>query len=500
MHIGEVLHTAFDERVGWRAASGSIKPVHVANGLVRSLTGQCYDTSHVNELIVWWKQGKRPDDARATASMLTGQNARAFACFVDHQRDLDRLRRYANGLLAADGAVYPSAEHSSLTLACAEMVSADHNDHGLGDFAATLLEGPDGTGPLANCVLDALHSAWPSDPVATIVWPLLDTSGKEWRRPRKGKKALSSPHNRAFREQMHLAATDLASHERSQGNRLRTLQRAVQFACAATHAHAQALGAGGILADRTPALLTASGPKGSPVARASERSLERVYMRFERWLGDQLAQLIHAGRPLAPGAEALVADSLDGRKIRGVLSSIGLPKLPHGSPDKETLDERMTDFERFRKELDGSDPASILGHTLVTAHVREYISGGPRVFLQGLARKIGLLYPPYQGRSREKRVRPSVPVLDMLVRACVPAGEMISLTLFLERLWERFGFIVGGRRVASWDDSVFLRKQGLAVDIANLAENSDAFVGQLLLMGLARTHADNVTFIGDPHA
>jgi hypothetical protein len=39
MRIGEVLDRVYDEEVGWRPVSGAIKPVHIANGMFRALTG-----------------------------------------------------------------------------------------------------------------------------------------------------------------------------------------------------------------------------------------------------------------------------------------------------------------------------------------------------------------------------------------------------------------------------------------------------------------------------
>jgi hypothetical protein len=418
---------------------------------------------------------------------------------VGREHELDRLRRYARGLLAADGALFPTADKSSVTLACAEMVSADHNDDGLGDFSAQLLEQADGAGPLAGCLLEAVHTEWPHDPLTAMAWPLLDTAGREWRRNPRARLALGRTYQRAFREQVESAARDLATHERAQGNRLRTLQRIVQFSCVAIHSHAQALGAGGALGDRVPALLAAAGVKGSPLAEASERSVDRICARFEAWLAQQVAGLIAAGKPLSGGDGPDVPDSLDGRTVRSYLAGIGTASREHQAPDKDTLDDRMADFERYRKALEGAKVSDVLGHTLVAAHVREYASGGPRSFLQTLSRRVGLLFPPFQGRSREKRVHPSVPVLDMLVRACVPAGNMVPLATFLERLWLRFGLIVGGRSDDSWDDSSFLQSRGLAVDVSALEENMSALVDQLLLIGLARAHADNVTFVGDPN-
>src|SRR5262245_40189696 len=122
MKIGEVLNLVFDEEVGWRPASGGIKPVHVANGLIRSTLGKYHDIRRIVALIA-----PKTDTDSALFARVTSEDP-AFACFVDDQKYFDRTRKYMHGLLAADRAVFPSADHTSLTLTCAELVSRDYND------------------------------------------------------------------------------------------------------------------------------------------------------------------------------------------------------------------------------------------------------------------------------------------------------------------------------------------------------------------------------------
>ena len=88
----------------------------------------------------------------------------------------------------------------------------------------------------------------------------------------------------------------------------------------------------------------------------------------------------------------------------------------------------------------------------------------------------------------------------MLVRACVPAGEFITLGGFLVKLWDRFGLIVGGRETDEWSDGEFLHKQDVKIDQSALLANTIDLVEQLVSVGLARRYPDNVTFVGDGHA
>ncbi len=500
MHIGEVLNSIYDDEVGWRPASGAIKPVHVANGLIRALFGRHHDTRGVNRFIVWWKAGKSPDEGRSMAAIIRDDVANVFAPFRNAERDFDRARRYASGLLTADGAVFPTAEQSSLTLTCPQMASRDPNDRGLGEFGAALIRSSTSAGALAAAVVDALKGDRPRDPLTALVWPLLDMEGKEVKADSATEKVLSRKHNRACLARLQEAAADLATHEVAQGNRLRTLERVVHFVCVATQVHAQSLAAGGTLRDRIPALIALSGPRRSDLALASERSLDLVYEHFERWLAERAADRIRKGESLCDGEAPVEFATADLRAARKSLQQVGSAKKPHGPPDDETLEARLADFETARRLYGKDDPAGLLGQALVASYLREYESGGPRAFLQGLGRKAGLLYPHFQGRARDKRVQPSVPILDMLVRACVPSGRALPLDDFLERLWDRFGLLVGGRRTEEWDDADVLAERGLPVDANSLVANTDELVSRLVGMGLAKRYPDNVTFVGDGHA
>jgi hypothetical protein len=224
--------------------------------------------------------------------------------------------------------------------------------------------------------------------------------------------------------------------------------------------------------------------------------MELIYDSFERWLGQMLGRRLKVGKPIINGEEPIDADTLDGRTIRSVMHRIREASKQHRVPDEATMRSRMTHYTTVREELEGKHPAEILGHALVRCYSHEYSSGGPRTFLQALSRKAGLLYPHFQGRAKFKRLRPSTAIIDLLVRACVEFEETVQLDEFLERLWKRFGIMVGGRSNAEWDDGEHLMRFGVPVDGEVLSENTLVFVDQLESMGFAKRYADDVTFVG----
>lgn len=493
MHIGQVLDTVFDDFVGWRPASGGLKPVHVANGLIRSLCGEVADVRRLHEFLVWWRKGKVADDERTFEALMAADSEGVYAGFTDHPTQLfEQARTYALGLLGGDHALFPTHDNSSFSLTCKQMVTRDHNDRHLGDFIAqTILGGS----TLAEIIRSYADVTKPQDPITALAWPLLRGQPKRLE-PGARRHRIKQPRaHQEYLTQMREAAECLATHERRQGNHLRALQRVVQFGSVAVLAHAQALAAGGRLDKRSPLLVAMSASRQSDIALASERSLDLTVRAFERWLADKLAERIAAGEPLVPEENPLPANTSHPKSVRATLSRIGVAEKGHGEPSDELVEGRMATYRRISEERES--PAEILAHTLVDCYCRENKSGGPHPFLVGLARKVGLAYPHKQGAARNKRIRPTVLVLDMLVRACVPAGESVPIDVFLERLWDRFGLVVGGRRSEEWDDGETLARSGISLDYQDLVGNTEALIDELAAMGFARRYPDAVAFVGE---
>jgi len=504
--IGEVLNAVYDVDVGWRPASGGIKPVHVANGVVRAHTRRVYKTKRIVDVIIPYKKKKDPvpDPNKTLESLLQRDPTDALEAFREQPLVFESFRRYLRGLLEADKAVFPSADMSSLTLTCRELASRDNNDRRLGEFGAALLRLSDGDGAttLGQVFSDSLiWNADQADPLSVLARPLVELEGRAPPESHRDSmvKALGKKHQKQFCQEVMKAMADLATHEVRQGNRLRTLKRSIQLVCLATHAHAQALAAGGDLARRSPALVCLAEPPESPLARASNDSLNRIHSAFERWLGERLADRLRYHKPLH-GEERLDSLSLDSRSVKAQLKKI---KNSSGStPEEGAMDIRLQTFKEAKRQIlkgaDGGDnPSLVWGRALTMCYLREYESGGPRSFLQGLARRAGLLYP-HQRKSQVTRIRPSASVWDVLVRACVSCTEQhITLDEFLERLWFRFGLVVGGRQRGKESDADLLARHGVELEQDILVTNTAELVRMLQGMGLARPYADNVTLIGD---
>ncbi len=484
--IGAIMNEIYDQHVGWRPASGNIKPVHVANGLVRALIEGYYDTDPIVELVVWSaKDGrvKRGDSIGITAELLTNP---AYVPFAEDVSQFDQLRRFARGLLRADEAVFPKSDESSLTFTTAQMVSNDYSDRGTGAFAAALLGSSGDRDSLAASVISAVTKAKPVDPTAALCWPIMP-SQKHEARPNQlpNHNALNADYAVGFAEQLRHAGADLATHERAQGNGVRTLQRAVAFAVTAIVGHAQSISANGVPDNRSPLLMTVM-PSGAEVSRASEASIRLYLKRFEDWLVLQLVGRFNSGSVV----------HWDGRRLDDqcaaldFLRHIGTSKS--GKKDPEAPARRVASLESHLRS--GAPVVEALAATLYESYAAEYKDSGPRKFLTGLAARSGLWYP--QTGSSRRRLAPSVGMIDMMVRSCIPSGERVTYEAFLDRLWQRFGIVVGGHQRGDSSDFDRLRSHGLEVDQSALGKNSDLFVAKLQSLGLARKYADHVTFVG----
>lgn len=512
MEIGKVLDYVYDNSVGWRPATGAIKPVHIANGLYRDLVGHFYDLKPTVSFVIPWKKKKNlaGDPRRTYEHLVEDPGEERFAAFKGGGQNKIRFakfRDFLRGILAADEAVFPDPDGSSLTLTCKQMITRDQMDKQVGRFMADIIRGQNRSGPLAKEVLASIEegSKHPCDPITFASWPLLKTEHDE--NPLRRSSSCSpfdSEKLSQFCDYLEAAAANLASHEANQGNRLATLQRTVHFACVALLAHAQALAADGVIQKRAPLLIAMEAPKGSPLAIASEASLIAYYDSFEAWLARELGILLTKGAPLClnedrDGPENLgKLPAMRKDSVRSWLAKILLVK--GGNPSSATIDDRIYLYEQALAKRGKDDPGLVLGETLVQSYVAEYESGGPRKFLGGLGRKVGVIFPHFQGRSREKRIRPSIPIVDMLVKACTGAEERVTLHVFQQRLWERFGMVLGTRQDDDGGDHALLLAQGIEVSKTDLDANVETFVEHLVQLQLARRYPDNITYIGRYHA
>ena len=126
----DLLHRLYDEEFGLRPTNFSIKPVHVANGLGRSLTQRSYRSTALAHTLRRWVLDQRKsiqDERHPNAEILT-EYAPAFSTRdgrPPNVEELSTLRTLAFNVLGADGAAFEDPDQSSYTMANERFITKD---------------------------------------------------------------------------------------------------------------------------------------------------------------------------------------------------------------------------------------------------------------------------------------------------------------------------------------------------------------------------------------
>ena len=101
----------------------------------------------------------------------------------------------------------------------------------------------------------------------------------------------------------------------------------------------------------------------------------------------------------------------------------------------------------------------------------------------------GILYPPDKLHPNKRFVL-SQDVLEMMLRSCVGADEVLNGKEIRERLWDRFGIIIGGSQFEL--DKIRQSGMIMQVDEDALEANFTSFASALESMDFAEEMADGI--------
>ena len=227
-----------------------------------------------------------------------------------------------------------------------------------------------------------------------------------------------------------------------------------------------------------PILLDFSGknPSFSSVARASEISYTQMYKSVNRFYAWGYAKWLEE-------AKGYSKDEL--------LESI-TPVYEKGKSISKSNKEELDTLWQLAKEravsLEGGEMYLAFGETMYDMLALE-ASSHPITYLRALGNQSGILYPP-DNLHPNKRFVISQDILEMLLRCCVNSGEIINGREIRQRLWNRFGIIIGG---GQWEMKT-LQDSGmiLQIDEDALDENFTSFANALQSMDFAEIMADGI--------
>jgi len=486
----EFLESVFDEEFGFRLTNFSIKPVHVANGLARSLTRRTYDTTAVTRLVRRYVRNQRLgiDEERYPNAEVIADYSKAFPTSGGHEPDalkVTRLRSLAFDVLAADGAVFPTQQ--SFTLSNERFITGDLSDVRMGVFLSRLLTAePTGRTDAATYIRELLQSE--SDPWTTLALPVLEFGDAREEVPNDevaeriaksdhlfeaSSGQLASPTLRNLRD----AYDRLARFERKSGSKLNSLRRLMLFGCFVLYVHAVSRWAEREdHAPRPPILLDLFDGTLISVADASRATL--------RSAGDAIEGVIRSRFH-----EHVVAEyGTTGKQIDAALSESG-------------LGDRVEALCHTYREGGTGAPDALARAMAEDAIDRE--REAPIGSLIELGRRAGFLAPwSNQGRGGKlrKRYTATAEFLETLVAATVEPDDPAEFPEFLERLRDYFGVVLGRPE----DDRVIrhtnLRDEEfwpalVSINEADLRRNVEEFRERLVESGYAKAYADGRTMV-----
>jgi hypothetical protein len=436
MEIKTFANRAITEFLGFGAASNVIKPVHIANGLARAVLGGFGDVAPLHEVM-------RLRDARHGASLTAATLRDQIVAFRDCPDDLiTDIRTALNELYNADHGVHGTAEFSSYTLTHRSCVTSDRSDQRTGDFLHQVLtakldghSGSSALDALARCLKDD------SDELTTAAWPLLSPKWSQRGEPTTSTRSLSKMETQSASgyvlAQLRMSMDRLSEWDKATP-KLLLLRRLTLLGSVGIHFH----------------LVQLSRELADP--RRIPNGFCPILLDFSR-----------------DSKSAVAAASKDSLTI--AMQSVG-----------ELTRQIFT--RQLKKEYRGTDDA--LSQSVFDIAM-DKLSGTPEDFAYYIGLRCGLTSPRV-GRGR-KGYHISLELAEILVLAALEPGEVLTVEELLQRWWESFGLVVGGRP----GELKQLNSAGITrVVQENLDENVDDLIAMLAKQGLARRYGDGVRQVG----
>jgi hypothetical protein len=484
--LRQAISDELRRRHGYGLMTDKIKPVHIANALLREEHLTVGKMPDLKDLMRATANGETAADRLDAARRMLERNPERWGR-LGEDNDLRRsalvmrVLPLLRTILGTDGAAFgTSPEFSSFSSPTALTVTRDASDEQTGAFIHQLW-----SGPTRLRLLDILRDLTSPqrdfskvDDLTAVLIPLTDGTKAIGREARSEVQTVPLSE---VEECLRAAARDLASYEdKVLPNPMATLQRIVLLASislffhAATRAHERA----GL--SRRVLLLDASNSRTSVVADVSEASVTALFNDAREYMARTLAEMLtqpgsteEPDRDWVSDPEGAVADMF-GLRLKG-------GKAPNLRDVVDALDELG--------ENDGDVQTDL--PRLLVALLKSGGGGSLDGFVRLLGIRTGLLYP--QQKNPQKRLVPMDRTLEVLVAATFDlSGRPLEYRDFLEELYLRWRIVVGGRL----EDGQILANAGTPVSSADLTENSERFLTRLQGLGLARKMADSVALVG----
>jgi hypothetical protein len=509
------LRKEVDERfVGFKPNGTSIKPVHIAGGVFRSILGYTNSAWGIKMLsYVCDSKGEPPlktkdADTRRERKMTLDEALDAVIQYLERTDTQKRGSAVDSGSVARD-------EISSFRYTLQKLVNVDSGVYGIADSMLSYTAGAanfvvkkalyEDAGDLVGYLIKVYCPELgdyiaqilkdPNDPISLVFVPVLnDGETEQYEFPYTENKPLDrisafnnadalSPKLREYLKALAESGNCLKANLEKHTNKLTQLRMFNLFCGIQIIRYLSLLEAFYCGGNARPMLLDFSKQSNSSIARTSVlcySQLHKAISRFYAWAYAQELKTV-----IGCNKEELIASDVP-YFDRPNTRNANIPKQLGG----------LTSIWDMAKEeaadLAENDAMLVFGEAINDMTALE-ASGHPVNYMRKLGTEIGLLYPP-TNLHVDKRFVITDDITEVILRSCVLPGETLSSTDLRNRLWERFSIIVGG----SDGDINKLNHVGSIVyaDADALNENWNAFTDTLQNMNYAEQLPDGILQIG----
>jgi hypothetical protein len=509
------LRKEVDERfVGFKPNGASIKPVHIAGGAFRSILGYT-DTAQGIKILsyVCDSKGETP---RNTKDAVTGKNRK-----MTLDEALDFVIKHLEGTSvptrgsAVDLSAVTRDDISSLRYTLQKLVNVDSGVYGVGDSMLSYTAGAanfvvkkslyEDAGDLVGYLIKIYCPELgeyisqilkdTNDPISMAFAPVLgDGETEQYEFPYTEDKPLDriaaftnadalSPKLKEFLQALSDSGKCLKANLEKHTNKLPQLRLFNLYCGIQVIRYLSLLEAFYCDGNIRPMLLDFSKQSNSSIARTSVlcySQLHKAISRFYAW------------------AYAQELKDVKGCNKEELLAS-DVPYFDRPNQRNENIPKQLDGLKSVwdmakeeAKDLPEVEAMLVFGAAINDMTALE-ATGHPVNYMRKLGTEIGLLYPP-TNLHVDKRFVITDDVIEVILRACVLPGETLASADLCNRLWERFGIIVGG----SDGDIEKLNQVGSIVyaDADALNENWNTFAETLQSMNFAEQLPDGILQIG----
>ena len=479
--LKEIRNKVDGKYVGFKPNGSAVKPVHIAGGVLRCIYGEYNTAMSIKRLaLVSDAKGVVPKGNELETVYAALEDADRLEETVS-ENALESLRNVMQRLLSADKGVYVvkglKDDMISFTAGSKYFLTRRSIYEDAGEFIGGLIKAycPE----LSDHIKNLLSKA--NDSISILFEPVLEADMEQFQELNRHEDIPAFTDLNAstvwFIQGLKDSGLCLLENFKLHPNALTQLRLFNFFCIFQLIRYLTMLEAFYCGEAIRPILLDFSGqtPSQSSIARASEISYTQMHKSINRFYAWGYAKwLTQNGYDKAMLAESEIPTYENSKKLSGTSQDelAALWNLATEQATAETEDEARITYGETMYDMIALDASS-----------------HPVNYLKVLGTSSGILYPPDKLHPNKRFVL-SQDVLEMMIRSSVLPNEIINAQTIRERLWNRFGVIIGGSRFEL--EKIVSSGMIMQIDEDALEENFSSFASTLEAMDFAEEMADGI--------